>query len=106
MRARLLPALIGACLACACDAADRPGAHAGEGVAEDTLTIMHYSANTDTWQDFRMPVVTLLFQPLMHVHDGEIEGRLAKRREMSPDGRSWTYHLRTDVRWHDGAPSR
>lgn len=86
----------------ACAPSDSPPREAG--VREDTLTIMHYSANVDTWQDFRMSVLTLLFQPLMHVHDGQIEGRLAKRREMSPDGRSWTYHLRTDARWHDGTP--
>jgi peptide/nickel transport system substrate-binding protein len=101
--------LIGACLACSGEATDRSGADATEGVVadgatEDTLTIMHYSANVDTWQDFGMSVLTLLFEPLMHVHDGEIEGRLATRREMSPDGRSWTYHLRTDARWHDGTP--
>jgi peptide/nickel transport system substrate-binding protein len=101
--------LIGACLACSGEATDRSGARATEGAItegarEDTLTVMHYSANVDTWQDFGMSALTLLFQPLMHVHDGEIVGRLAKRREMSPDGRSWTYHLRTDARWHDGAP--
>ena len=33
-----------------------------------------------------------------------VEGRLAKRWERTPDGRTWTYHLRTDVRWHDGVP--
>jgi peptide/nickel transport system substrate-binding protein len=32
------------------------------------------------------------------------ENRLALRREHSADYREWTYHLRRDVRWHDGVP--
>jgi peptide/nickel transport system substrate-binding protein len=30
--------------------------------------------------------------------------RLADRRDHSTDYRAWTYHLRPDVRWHDGVP--
>jgi len=30
--------------------------------------------------------------------------RLARNWEHSEDYRRWTYHLRTDVRWHDGVP--
>jgi peptide/nickel transport system substrate-binding protein len=36
--------------------------------------------------------------------NGELEGRLAKSWEHSADYRTWTIHLRTDVRWHDGVP--
>ncbi|MEE9611724.1 MAG: ABC transporter substrate-binding protein [Desulfatiglandales bacterium] len=36
--------------------------------------------------------------------NGELEGRLAESWEHSPDYREWTYHLRTDVFWHDGVP--
>ncbi len=72
--------------------------------AEDTVQVLYYSANSETWQDFGQPVLTLLFMPLMHEHGGDMEGRLARSREMSADGRAWTYHLRTDVRWHDGVP--
>lgn len=45
----------------------------------------------------------LVFLPLTteNVH-GELEGRLARSWEHSPDYRSWTVHLRSDVRWHDG----
>jgi len=32
------------------------------------------------------------------------EPRLARSWQASPDGRVMTYHLRTDVRWHDGEP--
>ena len=36
---------------------------------------------------------------------GEQQPRLAERWEHSPDYRTWTYHLRRDVRWHDGVPT-
>lgn len=34
----------------------------------------------------------------------EMEPRLAKSWEFSPDGKIWTFHLRDDVRWFDGTP--
>ena len=34
----------------------------------------------------------------------ETKPRLAESWEHSPDYRTWTYHLRDDVRWHDGVP--
>jgi peptide/nickel transport system substrate-binding protein len=36
--------------------------------------------------------------------NGEQEGRLATSWEHSEDYRTWTIHLRNDVRWHDGVP--
>ncbi len=36
---------------------------------------------------------------------GRVEGRLAERWEHTPDYRTWTFHLRRDVRWHDGVPT-
>ncbi len=47
----------------------------------------------------------LVFMPLVaFTADGELEGRLARSWEHSPDFRTWTIHLRTDVRWQDGVP--
>ena len=47
----------------------------------------------------------LVFLPLLRGDDsGELEGRLAERWEHSADYREWTYHLRKNVRWHDGVP--
>lgn len=47
----------------------------------------------------------LVFLPLVAIRaDGELEGRLARSWEHSPDWREWTFHLRSDVRWHDGVP--
>jgi peptide/nickel transport system substrate-binding protein len=52
-----------------------------------------------------MPAMHLLFMPLfIRNRDGEIEGRLVRDWDHSEDGRTWTYHLRTDLRWHDGVP--
>jgi peptide/nickel transport system substrate-binding protein len=34
----------------------------------------------------------------------ELEGELAERWEVSEDNRILTFHLRRDVRWHDGSP--
>ena len=48
---------------------------------------------------------SLVFLPLVNRNEaGELEGRLARRWEHSADYRTWTIHLRTDVRWHDGVP--
>jgi peptide/nickel transport system substrate-binding protein len=47
----------------------------------------------------------LVYLPLLTENDrGELEGRLADRWEHSPDQKEWTFHLRMDVRWHDGVP--
>lgn len=47
----------------------------------------------------------LVFLPLVaRDENGELEARLARSWEHSEDYREWTYHLRTDVRWHDGLP--
>lgn len=46
----------------------------------------------------------LLFLPLVDRYGPEIRPRLAESWEHSSDYRSWTYHLRRDVRWHDGVP--
>jgi len=35
---------------------------------------------------------------------GNVIPRLAEKWEISPDGLTYTFYLRKDVRWHDGAP--
>ena len=47
----------------------------------------------------------LTFLPLAKQNEhGELEGRLARSWEHSPDHREYTFHLRTDVLWDDGVP--
>ena len=37
-------------------------------------------------------------------HDGNIIPRLAESWEANEDATVWTFHLRKDVKWHDGTP--
>lgn len=54
---------------------------------------------------FYSPAQFLVFLPLVtESAEGELEPRLARSWENSPDHRTWLVHLRTDVRWHDGVP--
>src|SRR5215831_18233298 len=48
--------------------------------------------------------VAYLFDGLTHfTPDARVEPSLATRWETSPDGRRYTFHLRTDVSFHDGS---
>ena len=51
-------------------------------------------------------VLGYLFEGLTEVSwlTDRVEPGLAKRWERSDDGLTWTFHLRRDVRWHDGQP--
>ena len=47
----------------------------------------------------------MIFSPLFRrTREGEIEGDVVRSWEVGDDRSHWTYHLRTDVRWHDGTP--
>lgn len=51
-------------------------------------------------------IVGLLFEGLTHTNGvtTEVEPWLAKKWEISEDGRVWTFWLRDDVKWFDGTP--
>jgi ABC-type transport system substrate-binding protein len=50
-------------------------------------------------------VVTQLHETLVYPNSaGELVGVLAERWEVSSDSLSWTFHLRKDVKFHDGTP--
>ncbi|HYN81772.1 MAG TPA: ABC transporter substrate-binding protein [Gemmatimonadaceae bacterium] len=67
--------------------------------------IIAYHGGADVLKPDMTNAERLVFLPLMVWNSrGELEGRLAHRWEHSADYREWTYHLRTDVRWHDGVP--
>ena len=46
----------------------------------------------------------LVFLPLVRGYASQAEPLLAERWEHSPDYKTWTFHLRHDIRWHDGVP--
>jgi peptide/nickel transport system substrate-binding protein len=72
---------------------------------EDTLIALAWGGDRLLMPWVGMPTMHLMFEPLFGWdREGNVEGRLVKSWEHSPDGRTWTYHLRTDVRWHDGTP--
>ncbi|NLV73881.1 MAG: hypothetical protein GXY52_04245 [Chloroflexi bacterium] len=50
-------------------------------------------------------LVALIFNGLTKVDEhGQIMPDLAERWDISPDGSTYTFYLRENVRWHDGAP--
>jgi peptide/nickel transport system substrate-binding protein len=47
----------------------------------------------------------LLFEPLVRVlPTGHVQGRLASHWDVSPDGRTYSFTLRSNARWSDGSP--
>ncbi|MGH7564575.1 MAG: ABC transporter substrate-binding protein [Gemmatimonadota bacterium] len=98
MTAAVRLALALACLAAGCS----PPAERSE-AARSTVTISYEEAWLDPESD--MPAKFLWLLPLTALDEGgDLEPRLARSWEHSPDWREWTYRLRTDVRWHDGMP--
>lgn len=92
--------LLGAC-------EERSGGGASDAVASgdepSSVTIL-YPAD-DLGPAASAPIQYMVFLTLVRrTPDGGLEGRLARRWEFEPDDRGWTVHLRSDVRWQDGAP--
>lgn len=93
----LLPALVAASLAIAVPACDRGGDPAR---SQGSMVVMAVP-NVEAVK----PLDFLVFLPLVRLNEeGELEGRLARSWEHSPDHWEYTFHLRTDIRWHDGVP--
>lgn len=70
-----------------------------------TVTLLHCCDERVLGPLYQLPARFLVFLPLFTWDpEGEIEGKLVRRWEHSEDYHTWTYHLRTDVRWHDGVP--
>ena len=84
-------------------ACERPASPFDDG--RTTVTVLVGGGYREVSPLSNMPAMHLLFMPLFWIdRDGNVEGRLVQAWEHSEDGREWTYHLRTDVRWHDGVP--
>lgn len=70
-----------------------------------TLTILYPGDERTLGPEFDMPAKFVMFLPLVRLDEhGNLQGVLARSWEHSADFRHWTVHLRSDVRWHDGAP--
>lgn len=55
--------------------------------------------------DLDRDLIGLIFQGLVRIDErGEVQPALAERWEIDPDETTYTFHLRRNVRWHDGAP--
>ncbi len=73
--------------------------------AKDSTITLLYPLGSERGVMKRAAPAALVFLRLVSLNEeGEFEGRLARSWEHSPDYRTWTIHLRTDVRWHDGVP--
>lgn len=58
-----------------------------------------------TYNDVDRDLAALLFNGLTFADErGQIQLDLADKWEISKDNLSYTFHLRQDVRWHDGTP--
>ena len=94
-------------LACVCLVA-LGGSHCGGG--EDRAysrgsTLVMAVPNVEAVKPCNWDLDFLTFLPLAKQNErGELEGHLARSWVHSPDHREYTYHLRTNVRWDDGAP--
>ncbi|MCK5449025.1 MAG: peptide ABC transporter substrate-binding protein, partial [Gemmatimonadetes bacterium] len=70
-----------------------------------TLTVAYCCGDEALNPIHDMEAKKLVFLALMDRDSlGNLVGRLATSWEPSADFREWTYRLRTDVRWQDGAP--
>jgi peptide/nickel transport system substrate-binding protein len=73
---------------------------------ESTITVLQWG-DERVFSEFNWDLSPkfLVFLPLTARNErGELEGRLAKSWEHSADFKTWTIHLRSDVKWHDGVP--
>ena len=96
--------LVGSCLAAACTPAEETGALA-DSDEPVTMTVLFPGSEMIFNPIWDMPAKFLLFLPMLTFDDeGEYVPSLARTWEHSEDYRTWTFHLRTDVLWHDGVP--
>jgi peptide/nickel transport system substrate-binding protein len=70
-----------------------------------TFTMLAYGDEAIAGPMWDSHLQHLVFSTLVtRNRQGELEPSLAERWETSDEGRSWTVHLRRDVKWHDGIP--
>ncbi|MEV0155821.1 ABC transporter substrate-binding protein [Micromonospora sp. NPDC050686] len=80
------------------------------GSGKDTLNVYLYQkpkrfSPLDTFQGADQQVMSLIFDNLVTVDDQYgYEPRLAEKWDISPDGGTYTFHLRKGLKWSDGKP--
>lgn len=102
-------------------AASEPGSGAAESssagapaqvpAGKDSLTlaasgepVRFFSCGPDGSNNNDLPVLNNCYDPLVYVNpDGSLSPCLAERWEVSDDGLVYTFHLRNDVKFHDGS---
>ena len=63
-----------------------------------------YDPSTST-ETFALPVIGATFEGLVkYAPDGSVVPALAESWDVSPDGLTYTFHLRSDAKWSDGKP--
>jgi microcin C transport system substrate-binding protein len=68
-----------------------------------------YPKSLNQWLDyntFSVEISALMFEPLLELHSTEDRpvGDLAESWEISPDKKTYTFHLNPAAKWSDGAP--
>jgi peptide/nickel transport system substrate-binding protein len=73
----------------------------GPDSALTTVTVLAYGDESYPGYAGQFLAFSTLFE---EDETGEIRGKLVRSWEQDPGTHTWTLHLRTDVRWHDGVP--
>lgn len=75
---------------------------------ELTYVVNNESATFDpstSTETFALPVIGATFEGLVkYAPDGSVVPALAEKWEVSPDGLTYTFHIRPDAKWSDGKP--
>lgn len=110
---RCLALLTSTLALCACSDADRvePSASASSPVAKAVRSSIEYASMKDV-RDINphlylgeMAAQAMVFESLVvNMPDGSVQPALAQSWEISPDGRTYTFHLRAGVKFTDGEP--
>ena len=74
-------------------------------IKESKITLLFRGSEQDVFRDGKSTHL-LMFLPLVEKDEvGKPQPRLLERWEYSDDYSEWIFHLRKDVRWHDGKPA-
>ena len=71
-------------------------------IAQAQVQLLEPEYTTD--QPDLQTVLALVYEPLLHWHDGRLSPGLVAAWQIDEGGRSWKLTLREDARFHDGSP--